>query len=104
MLNKRFLFVALILVAWTAVAPAMASARPLRGERLSQWQTVVWAVDLWWGFITRGVIEPRTAQTVKNGCGIDPNGQPLCEPFGGGGMGGSGLQSGTEGDPADSGN
>ena len=102
MLKKRFLCAALILVAWVAVAPAMADARPLRGERTSL-QTATSAVQMWWGFLTRSVLAPRTVQTGKNGCGIDPNGTPLCGTLPGGGMGGgSGLQGGTGDDPADS--
>lgn len=101
MLKKRFLFVPLVLVAWIAVAPAMASARMLRGEPASHLQTVTSAVQMWWGFLTRGILAPRTVETVKNGCGIDPNGTPLCEPLPGGGLGATGLQGGTTGDPTD---
>ncbi|HEY9420217.1 MAG TPA: hypothetical protein VIW92_02295, partial [Thermoanaerobaculia bacterium] len=73
----------------------------------SQWQTAVSALMTWWGVFDdaseRGTLAARRTDRTKNGCGIDPNGTPLCETRPGGGMGGSGLQSGTE-DPADSGN
>jgi hypothetical protein len=106
MLNKRILFVALALTVSTALMPSVASARPLRGETVNSWKTAVSALMTWWGIYVAPV--QRTDWT-KNGCGIDPNGDPLpCGslPGGGGGgtgVGGSGLQGGTEEDPADSG-
>ena len=106
MLNKRILFVALALSVWTAFAPAVVSARPVRGERVSQWKAAVSVVHFWWGVFIGGTAERGTAQGPKNGCGIDPNGSPLCDPNptgGGAGMGGSGLQAGSETDPGDSG-
>ena len=104
MLKKRFLFVALTLAVWTAAAPAVVHARPIRAEGMSQWKVAVSVVHFWWGVFLGGTAERGTTQYVKNGCGIDPNGTPLCDPNPtGGGMGGSGFQGGTGDDPGDSG-
>ena len=102
MLNKRILFVALALSVWTAIAPAMAHARTVRTERVSQWQAAVSVVHFWWG-VFLGNTERGTTRDIKNGCGIDPNGVPLCDPNPGPGMGGSSLQGGTGDDSGDSG-
>ena len=108
MLNKRILFVALALTVSTALTPPAASARPLRGQTGISWKTAVDALMTWWGIYVapeRGGVPVQRTDWTKNGCGIDPNGEPLpCGTLpGGGGMGASGLQSGTEEDPADSG-
>ena len=102
MLKKRFLFVALALAVWTAAAPAVIHARTLRAERVSQWKAAVSVVHFWWGVFLGGTAERGTAGDAKNGCGIDPNGTPLCDPNPGPGMGGSGLQGGTGEDSGDS--
>lgn len=111
MLNKRFLFVALTLTVWTAVAPAVVSARPIRGGRVGQWKTAVSALMTWWGIFgapERGAAQVRQTDWTKNGCGIDPNGTPLCDSdpgdgTGGTGIGGSGLQGGSDDGSGDSG-
>jgi hypothetical protein len=112
MLKKRFLFVALTLTIWTAVAPAVVSARPIRGERVSQWKTAVSMLMTWWGIFgapERGTVPARQTDWIKNGCGIDPNGTPLCDPDpsggtgGGTGIGGSGLEGGSDDGSGDSG-
>lgn len=102
MLKKRFLFVALALAIWTAAAPAVIHARTI--ERASSWRTAVSVAHFWWGVFLGGTAERGTARDMKNGCGIDPNGVPLCDPnpTGGPGLGGSGLHGGTGEDPGDS--
>lgn len=111
MLNKRILFVAFALTILTVLTPSAADARPLRGQTGISWKTAASALMTWWGIYVapeRGAAPVQRTDWTKNGCGIDPNGEPLpCGlPGGGGGgvgVGGSGLQGGTEGDPGDSG-
>ncbi len=111
MLKKRILFVALALAVWASLAPAMASARPLRGQTEISWKTAVSTLMTWWGIYVapeRGSAPVQRTDWTKNGCGIDPNGEPLpCGlPGGGGGgtgVGGSGLQGGTDDGAGDSG-
>lgn len=102
MLKKRFIIVALILAVWTALAPAVVSARPLRAERAGSWKTAVSALMTWWGIFGvqgRGTAPARQTDWTKNGCGIDPNGTPLlCTPLPGGGVGGAGSEGGSEDD------
>ena len=103
MLNKRILSVALALTASTALLPSAASARPLRGQAEIAWKTAADALTTWWRIYVapeRGSSPVQRTDWTKNGCGIDPNGDPLpcgALPGGGGtGVGGSGLQSGTD--------
>jgi hypothetical protein len=78
-------------------APPLAQAAPLRPRLESGFAMprLLSLLEVWWNVLIGG--EERTGGTTlleKNGCGIDPNGQPLCGETGG---------TGTNQDPATSG-
>ena len=65
------------------LAPALAQAAPWRSmprsEAAPAVTRLVSLLETWWSGLFGG--EERTGDTAiqeKNGCGIDPNGQPLC--------------------------
>jgi hypothetical protein len=97
MLKKPLIVVAALCLC-LLLAPALAQAAPAkrapRSESAPAVTRLLSLLEIWWSGLFGG--ETRTGDTTiqeKNGCGIDPNGQPLC------GDGGPGNGAGTSGDP-----
>jgi hypothetical protein len=100
MLKKPLVPVALSLC--LLFAPALAQAAPWKLSRSEARLTAPRILSVlagWWSSLFEG--EERTSGTAvqeKNGCGIDPNGQPLCGEGGGPGTGAAPSEDpGTEG-------
>jgi hypothetical protein len=103
MLKKRLVVATLILVFLVAFTPAPSQAAPwgwtaASGPAATGFFT---RIERWLSSFLNGAPQgpERPAQRQKNGCGIDPNGSPLC---GTGGGAGSGLTAALP-DPTDSG-
>lgn len=86
-----------LLLAPALVQAASWTTRAPRPEAVLTVPRVLSVLEAWWSALFGR--EERTGETAiqeKNGCGIDPNGQPLC---GEGGTGGEG----TTGEPTEGG-
>lgn len=95
MLKKPLILVALCLC--LLFAPALAQAAPWQASRSGPSLTAPRILSVlagWWSFLLGGEETGGTAIQEKNGCGIDPNGQPLC------GEGGPADGVTTDEDPA----
>ncbi|HYO15957.1 MAG TPA: hypothetical protein VE685_22380 [Thermoanaerobaculia bacterium] len=95
---KKPLITATSLCLCLLLAPALAQAAPWklapRSEATPAVTRLLSILETWWSGLFGG--EERRGDTAiqeKNGCGIDPNGQPLC------GDGGPGTGAGTNEDP-----
>ena len=97
MLKKR---IASSMIALSFFAlPAVSHASPLMTLPFSGMDVVTKLADWLDLGAPRAAARPARAQRsrMKNGCGIDPNGQPLCTPGGGfGGGAGAGATSSTD--------
>lgn len=95
---KKPLIVVVSLCLCLLLAPALAQAAPWRltprSDAAPKVTRLLSLLETWWSGLFGE--EERTGDTAtpeKNGCGIDPNGQPLC------GEGGPGTGAGTNEDP-----
>jgi hypothetical protein len=85
MLKNRFVVAALVLTLFAALAPTPSQAAP-RGWAAVSVPSLAGLFDeigTWWHHVLNGQERPVRRQSVaapKIGCGIDPNGQPLCGP------------------------
>jgi hypothetical protein len=98
MLKKRIVVSAIILCLFTLFSPCLSQAMPLSwlpGPDAIAKLAQGW--DLLTGLRHAPAARPagRQGLQVKNGCGIDPQGQPLCGP----GPGTSGATAPADGDP-----
>lgn len=85
MLKKR---IALAVLSLSVLSlPTASQASPLMGLPLSGVDVMTKVAD----WLDLGVFRARPARRqrsrIKNGCSIDPNGQPICEPGAGAGSG-----------------
>lgn len=99
MLKKPRIVVAALCLC-VLLAPALAQAAPgrltPRPEAAPAATRLLSILETWWSGLFAG--EERTGDTAiqeKNGCGIDPNGQPLCGDGGPAGGGGTTSEPGT---------
>jgi hypothetical protein len=103
MLKNRIVVMALLLTLLAAFAPAPSQAAPWGWTAASGPAAagLFVKIERWWNRLLTGQERPAPAPTQhKNGCGIDPNGQPLCGTGTGPGGGGAGNAT-AGGDPAD---
>lgn len=94
MLKYRFAVTVITVALLAALVPTPSHAAP-RGWSPAAPASLLERIGDWWSQALRGAEratrpEPAAARP-KIGCGIDPNGQPLCNP----GTGGSGLTAST---------
>jgi hypothetical protein len=78
MLKCRFAVTALILALFVALAPMPSQAAP-RGWTAASVPSVTSLfekIGLWWNQTLNGPARRQTAPKI--GCGIDPNGSPMC--------------------------
>ncbi|HKI05924.1 MAG TPA: hypothetical protein VKK31_28340 [Thermoanaerobaculia bacterium] len=84
MLKKRLVIVALVLAFSATLAPAPSQAAPWgwAGSRTSMADGLVVKIERWLRLLLNGTERPARQEPAqqKNGCGIDPNGSPLCGP------------------------
>lgn len=84
MLKSRFAVTALILALFVALAPAPSQAAPRGWTAVSvpSVSGLFEKIGHWWNQALNGPDRPVRRQTSapKIGCGIDPNGQPMCGP------------------------
>jgi len=102
MLKKRLIVATLVLLCFVvfAAAPSQAAPRGWSAASRPAAAGLLTKIERWLSSLLNGVERPEpSAIPQKNGCGIDPNGSPLC---GTGGGAGSGQTTATP-DPADSG-
>ena len=81
-------------------APALAQAAPWKLSRLEPGLTAPRILSVlagWWSSLLGGEERAEDTAFEKNGCGIDPNGQPLCGEGGPGTGAGTNEEPGTEG-------
>lgn len=80
---KKPLAVALVLCFCLLATPAIAQAGTwMNTPRINApnfFSDTLVILASWWGALAGGV-ESEAPVLEKNGCGIDPNGQPLCGP------------------------
>ncbi len=82
MLKSRFAVAAVILALLVALAPMPSQAAP-RGwtaASVPSLDSLFEKIGRWWNQTLNGPARPARRQTSapKIGCGIDPNGSPLC--------------------------
>jgi hypothetical protein len=110
MLKNRIVVMSLVLTLLAVLAPAPSQAAPWGWNAASGPATAGLFVKMerWWNRVVlngqgwNGQEQPAPTQH-KNGCGIDPNGQPLCGTGTGPGGGGGAGNATAGGDPADRG-
>jgi hypothetical protein len=107
MLKNRIVVMALVLTLLAVLAPAPSQAAPWGWTAASGPATAGFflKIERWFNRVLNGQELNGQEQPVptqrKNGCGIDPNGQPLCGTGTGPGPGGGGAGSAMAGgDPA----
>lgn len=97
MLKKRIALAAVLSLSVVSF-PTASQASPLMGLPLSGVDVVTKVAD--WldlgAFRTERAARPARARRsrMKNGCSIDPNGQPICEPGAGAGAGATSSSTG----------
>jgi hypothetical protein len=98
MLKNRIVVMALVLTLLAVLAPAPSQAAPWGWNAASGPATAGFflKIERWLNRVLNSQERPAPAQEQrKNGCGIDPNGQPLCGTgTGPGGGGGAGAMAG----------
>ena len=101
MLKNRIVVMALLLTLLAAFAPAPSQAAPWGWTAASGPAAagLFVKIERWWNRLLNGQERPAPEQR-KNGCGIDPNGQPLCGTGTGPGGGGTGAATASS-NPAD---
>jgi hypothetical protein len=106
MLKNRIVVMAFLLTLLAAFAPAPSQAAP-RGWNPASGPAAAGLflkIERWWNRVLNGQElngqERPASEQRKNGCGIDPNGQPLCGTGTGPGGGGAGNAT-ASGEPAD---
>lgn len=84
MLKSRFAVAAVVLALLVALAPAPSQAAPRGWNAVSvpSVSSLFEKIGRWWNQTLSGPDRPARQQATapKIGCGIDPNGQPLCGP------------------------
>jgi hypothetical protein len=108
MLKNRIVVMSLVLTLLAVLAPVPSQAAP-RGWNAASGPAAAGfflKIERWWsrllnGQELNGQERPAPApEQRKNGCGIDPNGQPLCGTGTGPGGGGGAGNATAGGDPA----
>ena len=84
MLKSRFAVTAVILALLVALAPMPSQAAPRGWTAVSvpSVSSLFEQIGRWWNQTLNGADRParRQSSAPKIGCGIDPNGAPLCGP------------------------
>lgn len=82
MLKSRFAVTAVTLALFVALAPLPSQAAPRGWTAVSvpSVSSLFEKIGRWWNQTLNGPDRPARQQTTapKIGCGIDPNGEPLC--------------------------
>ncbi len=100
MLKKKLGIISTVLAVFLLLAPAASWAMPVEST-LSRADMASSSLGHWWDLLTaavRGHAPARRTIRPKNGCGIDPQGQPLCISGNPGGPGGQGTTPPPPGD------
>lgn len=88
MLKHRVIGAAIIGVLLLMLVPVPSQAAPWTGEQLSGPASVFFTkIERWWSLLLNGLESPSSPERPawqKNGCGMDPNGKPQCDPGPGG--------------------
>ena len=84
MLKSRFAVTAMLLALLIALSPApsQAASRGWTAVAVPSVSSLFEKISRWWNHTLNGPSHQDRRQTAapKIGCGIDPNGQPMCGP------------------------
>jgi hypothetical protein len=80
MLKSRFAMTIVLLALLVALAPAPSQAAPRGWTAVSvpSVSSLFEKIARWWNQTVTGLERRQTSTSPKLGCGIDPNGSPVC--------------------------
>jgi hypothetical protein len=87
MLKHRTIGTAVVIALWLILGSVPSQAASWTGSQLlGPASGILTKIERWWIALVNGPERPSSPQPPagqKNGCGMDPQGKPQCEPGGG---------------------